>query len=70
MIFGGLALHRFGWLIWLHVPAVEQPNAGEFSPHYVWSPLGLTGTEPMLAVALIAVLLAVNFRPYLGWMAG
>jgi len=97
VIFGGLALHRWTWVAWLHVPAVvyailiqtigwpcpltdlekwcrnlagQQPYAGEFLPHYLWSPLGLTGTEPMLAVGLIAVLLAINLRPYLGWAAG
>ena len=97
VLFGGLALYRWSWVVWLHVPAVvyailiqtigwpcpltdiekwlrslagQQPYAGEFLPHYLWSPLGLSGTEPILAVALIAVLLAINLRPYLGWAAG
>jgi hypothetical protein len=32
--------------------------------------MGLTGAEPMVAVGLMAFLLAVNLRPYLGLAAG
>ena len=97
VIFGGLALYRWSWLVWLHAPAVvyailiqtigwpcpltdlekwfrslagQQPYAGEFLPHYLWSPFGLTGTEPMIAVGLIALLLAINLRPYLALTSG
>ena len=97
VIFGGLVLHRWPWVAWLHVPAVvyamliqtigwscpltdaekwfrslasQQPYAEEFLPHYLWSPLGLAGTEPIIAVGLIAILLAINLRPYLGLVAG
>jgi hypothetical protein len=97
VIFGGLALQRWSWVAWLHVPAViyailiqtigwtcpltdvekwfrslagQQPYAAEFLPHYLWSPLGLTGAEPLLGVGLIALLLAINLRPYLGLAAG
>ncbi len=97
VIFGGLALHRWSWLVWLHAPAVvyailiqtigwpcpltdlekwfrglagQQPYAGEFLPHYLWSPFGLTGSEPMIAVGLVAILLAVNLRPYLALTSG
>jgi hypothetical protein len=92
VLFGGLGLHRWRWLAWLHAPAMlyavliqtigwacpltdlekwlrgraGQPvYPGECLPHYLWAPLGLTGTEPLIAVGLIAVLLAINLRPYL-----
>jgi hypothetical protein len=97
VIFGGLALYRSSWLVWLHLPAVvyailiqtigwpcpltdlekwfrtlagQQPYADEFLPHYLWSSFGLTGTEPMIAVGLIAILLAINLRPYLALTSG
>lgn len=94
VLLGGLALHRYTWVVWLHVPAVgygiliqsigwrcpltdlekwfrslagQPPYADEFLPHYVWSPLGLTGTEPMVLVGFLAILVAVNWRPYVAW---
>jgi hypothetical protein len=97
VILGGLALYRWGWVVWLHVPAVvyavlihvigwrcpltdlekwfqslagQQPYPGEFLPHYLWSAFGLTGAEPMVAVGLFAVIVAVNVRPYLAWANG
>jgi hypothetical protein len=90
VLFGGLGLHRWRWLAWLHAPAMlyavliqtigwacpltdlekwlrgqagQNVYTGECLPHYLWAPLGLTGTEPLIAVGLIAVLLAINLRP-------
>jgi len=97
VIFGGLALYRFPWVAWLHVPAVvygilistiswscpltdlekwfrglagQGPYTGEFLPQYLWAHLGLTGSEPIVGVCLIAILLAINLRPCLGLAAG
>jgi hypothetical protein len=55
---------------WFRTLAGQQPYAGEFLPHYLWSPLGLTGTEPVIGLGLIALLLAINLRPYLSLAAG
>jgi hypothetical protein len=55
---------------WLRTLAGQQLYAGEFLPHYLWSPIGLTGAEPIVAIGLVAILLAVNLRPYLSLAAG
>lgn len=38
--------------------------SGEFLPHYVWSRVGLAGTEVYVAGGLIVALLAANWLPY------
>jgi hypothetical protein len=48
----------------LRTLAGETPYAGEFLPHYLWRPLGLTGTEPLLGIGLLALLVGLNLRPY------
>lgn len=42
--------------------------AGEFLPHYIWKPLGLTGTEPFLVVLVLLTLGLANFAPYASYM--
>jgi hypothetical protein len=55
---------------WLRGLAGQEPYAGEFLPHYLWGTFGLTGAEPLVAVGFIAVLLAINLRPYLSLASG
>jgi hypothetical protein len=92
---GGLALRRWAWVAWLHVPALlyaiaiqsvgwscpltilekeltllagRQPYAGEFLPHYVWSPLGLAGAQGPASLGLIAGIVLLNLAPYTLWI--
>jgi hypothetical protein len=49
---------------WLLEAAGAPVYTGEFLPHYVWEPLGLSGTEPFLVVAVLLVLVLTNYAPY------
>jgi hypothetical protein len=49
--------------------AGQQPYAGEFLPHYVWSNVGLAGSEPIITVGLLALTALFSLRPYLAWAA-
>lgn len=55
---------------WLRQLAGQAPYPGEFLPHYVWSHFRMTGTEPIIAVGLIGLILLVNLKPYLSWATG
>jgi uncharacterized membrane protein len=49
---------------WLLELARSPVYSGEFLPHYVWSRVGLTGAEPLVAGGMVAALLVCNFMPY------
>ena len=40
---------------------------GEFLPHYVWKPLGLTGAEPFLVVFVLLTLVLANYTSYVSY---
>ena len=49
---------------WLLERAGVPVYSGEFLPHYVWSRLGLTGSELPVAASLVVALLAANSLQY------
>lgn len=55
---------------WLRSLGGQEPYGAEFLPHYIWSPLGLTGSDVAIAVGLIAAIVLINARAYLAWAAG
>jgi hypothetical protein len=54
---------------WLRSLGGQEPYGAEFLPHYVWSPIGLTGSDLIIAVGLVAAIVLINARAYLAWAA-
>ena len=54
---------------WLRSLGGQEPYGAGFLPRYVCAPLGLTASDLVLSVALVAAVVLVNARAYLVWAA-